>query len=161
MHSEWNKGAIEGVIIKKLVKHLDERGYLCETFRSDELPPDLKPTMSYLSFTEPGITRGPHEHLEQTDIFVFAGPGNFKLKLWDNRAKSPTYMQWMELYGGQDNLLLVTVPPGVVHGYKNISANRQGMVLNYPDRLFMGEGKKEKVDELRHEDDPNSPFQMD
>ncbi len=161
MPEQWIKGQIEGVITKKLVKHLDERGYLCETFRSDELPAELKPAMSYVSFTEPGIARGPHEHLEQTDIFVFVGPGNFKVKLWDNRLDSATYKNWMELYAGRDNLLLVTIPPGVVHGYKNISTNERGMVLNYPDRLFMGQCKQEKVDEVRHEDDPRSPFQID
>ena len=161
MANEWNKGSIDGVIIKKLVKHLDERGYLCETFRSDELPADLKPAMSYVSFTEPGIARGPHEHVEQTDIFVFIGPGNFKVKLWDNRKESATYKNYMELYAGRDNLLLVTIPPGVVHGYKNITLTERGMVLNYPDRLFMGPGRQEEVDEIRHEDDPQSPFQMD
>lgn len=155
------KGQIEGVIMKKLVKHLDERGYLCETFRSDELPSDLKPTMSYVSYTEPGIARGPHEHLKQTDIFAFMGPGNFKLKLWDNRKSSPTYKKWMELYAGQDKPLLVVIPPGVVHGYKNISSSERGMVLNFPDQLFMGPGKKEAVDEVRHEADLNSPFSME
>jgi dTDP-4-dehydrorhamnose 3,5-epimerase len=45
----------------------------------------------------------------------------------------------------------VVVPPGVVHGYKNIS-DRDGMVLNYPDKLYKGWGKKEEVDEIRHED---------
>jgi dTDP-4-dehydrorhamnose 3,5-epimerase len=43
------------------------------------------------------------------------------------------------------------VPPGVVHGYINIS-DRDGMVLNYPDKLYKGWGKKEEVDEIRHED---------
>ena len=28
----------------------------------------------------------------------------------------------------------------------------RGMVLNYPDRLYKGSGKKEEVDEIRHED---------
>ncbi len=161
MANEWNKGSIDGVIVKKLFKHLDERGYLCETFRSDDLPADLNPAMSYVSFTEPGIARGPHEHVEQTDIFVFTGPGNFKVKLWDNRKESATRNNYMEIYAGRDNLLLVTIPPGVVHGYKNISLTERGMVLNYPDRLFMGPGRQEKVDEIRHEDDPQSPFQMD
>ena len=161
MSSKLKKGQIEGVVTKKLTRHLDERGCLCETFRSDELPSGLVPAMSYISFTEPGISRGPHEHLEQTDIFAFVGPGNFKLKLWDNRTSSPTYMNWMELYAGKDNLLLVVIPPGVVHGYKNVSVTERGMVLNYPDRLFMGEGRKEEVDEIRHEDNPSSPFQMD
>ena len=88
---EWTKGQIEGVVIKKLVKHVDERGFLVETFRIDELPEGLRPVMSYVSYTEPGITRGPHEHKAQTDIFSFIGPGNFMVKLWDNRRDRKTY----------------------------------------------------------------------
>lgn len=161
MPTHWIKGPIEGVIIKNLIKRFDERGFLCETFRSDEIPTTLKPAMSYVSLTKPGVTRGPHEHLAQTDIFAFTGPGDFKLKLWDNRTESSTYQNWMEIYAGQENLLLVIIPPGVVHGYKNISTIEQSMVINYPDRLYMGTDKKEAVDEIRHEDDPASPFQMD
>ena len=44
------------------------------------------------------------------------------------------------------------VPPGVVHGYQNISTSIDGMVLNYPDKLYRGWKKKEEVDEVRHED---------
>lgn len=159
--SEWFKKPIEGVIIKKLVKHPDRRGFLCETFRLDELPADLKPVMSYVSYTEPGVARGPHEHREQTDIFAFIGPGNFLLKLWDNRRNSLTRGSWMEIVAGRDNPLTVIIPPGVVHGYRNISAAGRGMVLNFADRLYMGWGRQEAVDEIRHEDDPDSPFSLD
>jgi len=37
----FKKGDIEGVIIKKLTKYADERGYLVETFREDTLPDRL------------------------------------------------------------------------------------------------------------------------
>ena len=158
---EWVKGQIEGVIIKKLTKHVDERGFLAETFRLDELPEKLQPVMSYVSYTEPGITRGPHEHREQTDIFSFLGPGNFMIKLWDNRKNSHTYGNFMRFYAGEDNPLTVVVPPGVVHGYKNVSQTTRGMVLNYPDKLFMGWGRKEEVDEIRHEDEADSEFGME
>lgn len=157
----WEKGQIEGVIIKKLVKYVDERGFLTETFRIDELPERVKPVMSYVSYTEPGVSRGPHEHKYQTDIFSFIGPGNFLIKLWDNRKDSTTYGKFMEFYGGLDNPLIVIVPPGVVHGYKNISRLERGMVINYPDKLFMGWGKKEPVDEIRHENEIDSPFKME
>ena len=30
-----------------------------------------------------------------------------------------------------------------------------------PDRLFMGQGKKEPVDEIRYEDDSSSPFRIE
>ncbi|HBT20546.1 MAG TPA: dTDP-4-dehydrorhamnose 3,5-epimerase [Peptococcaceae bacterium] len=158
---EWTKGSIDGVIIKKLTKHVDKRGFLTETFRIDELPESLKPVMSYVSYTEPGVSRGPHEHKYQTDIFSFIGPGNFLIKLWDNRKDSKTYGNYMQFYAGQDNPVTVVIPPGVVHGYKNISKLERGMVINYPDKLYMGWGKKEPVDEIRHEDTPDSPFKME
>lgn len=157
----WTKGQIEGVVIKKLVKYVDERGFLIETYRLDELPENIKPAMSYVSYTEPGVSRGPHEHEKQTDVFSFIGPGNFLIRLWDNRKNSITYRNFMEVFGGQDNPVTVIVPPAVVHGYKNVSKTERGMVLNFPDRLFMGWGKQELVDEIRHETDINSTFTME
>lgn len=148
----FKKGEIDGVIINNLKKHVDERGFLIETFRIDELPEKLHPEMSYVSYTEPGVSRGPHEHKHQTDIFAFIGPGNFKIKLWDNRKDSKTYQYSMVIYGGEDNPIGLVIPPGVVHAYKNISKTVRGMVLNYPDKLYAGWGKKEPVDEIRHED---------
>ena len=148
----FRKGEIKGIIIEKLNRFTDERGFLVETFRIDNLPDNLQPVMSYVSYTKPGIARGPHEHLKQTDIFCFIGPGNFKIKLWDNRKESDTYGNCIKVLGGKDNPVRVIVPPGVVHGYKNISKDEEGMVLNYPDRLYRGWDKKEEVDEIRHED---------
>jgi len=148
----FTEGDIDGVLINKLVKYVDERGFLIETYRLDIFTDKLQPQMSYVSYTEPGIARGPHEHNRQTDIFAFIGPGNFKVMLWDNRGKRKTYMCSMTVFCGEDNPVLVVVPPGVVHGYRNISKTVRGMVLNYPDKLFKGWGKKEEVDEIRHED---------
>jgi dTDP-4-dehydrorhamnose 3,5-epimerase len=149
---KFKKGKIEGVAIDKLTKFSDERGFLIETFRVDNLSDNLQSVMSYVSYTKPGVARGPHEHLEQTDIFCFMGPGNFRIKLWDNRKESKTFGYCMDIVGGEDNLIRVIVPPGVIHGYKNISKAVDGMVLNYPDKLYRGWGKKGEVDEIRHED---------
>jgi len=148
----FTQGEIEGVIIEKLEKFSDDRGYLVETFRIDNLSSKLRPVMSYVSYTKPGVTRGPHEHREQTDIFCFMGPGNFKIRLWDNRKGCGSYGNFMELVGGKDNPIILIVPSGIVHGYKNISKEVSGMVLNYPDKLYGGLDKKEKIDEIRHED---------
>ena len=67
----------------------------------------------------------------------------------------------MKIFGGEDNPITVIVPPGVVHGYKNISKLERGMVLNFPDKLFMGWDKKEAIDEIRHEDEQDSPFSLE
>jgi dTDP-4-dehydrorhamnose 3,5-epimerase len=157
---EFKKGEIEGVVIKKLIKFSDERGFLVETLRMDNLPDNLQPAMSYISYTKPGVARGPHEHFKQTDIFCFMGPGNFKIKLWDNRKESNTFGYCMKIIGGEGNPVSVIVPPGVVHGYKNISPEADGMALNYPDKLYRGWDKKEEIDEIRHEDEEDE-FYLD
>ncbi|MAG28797.1 dTDP-4-dehydrorhamnose 3,5-epimerase [bacterium] len=149
---------IEGVIIKKLEKFSDERGWLCELWRGDES--DYNPVMAYLSKTEPGVVRGPHEHKEQSDGFVFAGPGNFKLYLWENREGKSKYRELESLEVGESNPVMVIVPPGVVHGYKCIS-DIPAYNINLPDKLYKGEGKKEEVDEIRWEKDPKSPFKIE
>jgi len=151
---------IEGVIVKPLRKFLDERGWLAELYREDERGDIPRPVMAYLSVTNPGITRGPHEHVHQTDYFCFLGPSNFKIALWDNRKNSSTFGQKMTVYAGQDHPMMIIAPPGVVHAYKNIGTE-VGSVINFPDKLYRGPGKTEDVDEIRHEADPNSPFKVD
>jgi dTDP-4-dehydrorhamnose 3,5-epimerase len=154
---EFRKGDIEGVWISVLAKRVDDRGFLVETYRTDTLPQGVKPMMSYLSVTEPGVARGPHEHREQTDVFAFIGPGNFLVCLWDNRRESASCSNRMVLFGGADSPITVVIPPGIVHAYRNISRTTRGAVLNYPDRLYAGWDKKEPVDETRHEID-GDPF---
>lgn len=149
---------IEGVVVKKLKKNEDVRGWLVEIYRNDEIK--YAPVMSYISSTKPGVARGPHEHKEQSDLFVFIGPGKFRIYLWDNRADSPTYKEKLELEGGQDNQTAVLVPPGVVHGYKCIS-DVDGWCINLSDKLYAGIDKKGEVDEIRWEKDPASPFKIE
>jgi len=156
----FREGDIQGVRVRPLKKHQDSRGWLGEIFRTDELDADLMPVMSYVSETQPGATRGPHEHTSQTDYFCFLGPSVFRLVLWDNRPGSPTYRCQQKLFVGEDNPCVVIVPVGVVHAYRNVG-NKPGWVINCPNRLYAGSGREEPVDEIRHEADPNTPFRMD
>ena len=151
---------IKDVVVYPLKKFYDDRGWLAELFRHDELAEEFYPAMSYISFTKPGVQRGPHEHVDQADLFCFIGPSTFRLRLWDNRADSPTYMNVMTLDVGEDDPKAVVVPKGVVHGYKNFG-RIDGMVINCPNRLYMGEHKKDPIDEIRHEDDRDTIFRMD
>jgi dTDP-4-dehydrorhamnose 3,5-epimerase len=155
----FKAGKIEDVIIKPLKKFVDERGWLCELWREDVLDGSHTPVMSYISLTEPGVVRGPHEHVAQADLFCFLGPGNFKMYLWDNRPESPTYNVFQTFVVGQDNPASVIVPIGVVHAYKNVSSI-PGIVINSPDALYAGRHYKEPVDEIRHEADPDTPFHV-
>ena len=157
---DFRKGPIEGVVVASFRKFVDERGWLAEVFRHDELPAWFRPEMAYLSVTNPGVLRGPHEHVDQADLFCWVGPGDFKLTLWDNRPASPTYLNRMEVAMGVNNPGSALIPKGVVHCYRCISVE-PGLVINCPDRLFMGQGKLEPIDEIRHEDDAENPFVKD
>jgi len=148
---------IDDLIIKKLNKYRDERGWLAEIYRDDKT--DFRPVMAYVSVTKPGIVRGPHEHVNQSDCFVFVGPGSFELHLWDRRESSKTSGEHQKEIVGENNPVMVIVPPGVVHGYKCIS-DYDAYSINLPDKLYRGQDKKEEVDEIRWEDDKNSPYQI-
>lgn len=148
---------IEGVIIKKLGKYEDERGWLTEIFRNDEI--SAHPVMSYVSATKPGVARGPHEHVRQTDVFVFIGPGTVELSLWDRRENSATSGEPMKVEVGENNPSMIIVPPGVVHAYKCVSKN-DAWCINLPDKLYKGEEKKEGADEIRWENVKGSPFKI-
>lgn len=156
----FTQGEIRDVVVYRIKKFHDDRGWLAELFRHDDLEKEFHPAMSYISFTKAGIQRGPHEHVDQADLFCFIGPSTFNMRMWDNRPDSSTYNNMMSFDAGVDEPMAVVVPKGVVHGYRNIG-NVDGMVINCPNRLYMGEGKREPIDEIRHEDDPKTIYRME
>ncbi len=149
------KSQLPGVIIRSISSHTDSRGWLTELFREDELPEGFNPAMGYISLTHSGIARGPHEHKDQTDLFVFLS-GTFEVTLWENRDGLPKIKETFTV--GEASPSVIIVPPGVVHAYRNVSSS-DATVLNFPNRLYAGWGKKEPVDEIRHEDE-ESEFKL-
>jgi dTDP-4-dehydrorhamnose 3,5-epimerase len=149
---------IAGVEVTALRYFQDARGWLTEIYRDDEL--SVRPVMSYVSLTHPGVARGPHEHRDQADVFVFMGPSTFRMYLWDNRSASPTVGVKMVFDAGAEWPARVVVPAGVVHAYLNVGTT-DGLVINCPDRLYAGAGRREPVDEIRWEDDTSGRFRLD
>lgn len=158
--SSFREGSINDVVTYPLKKYFDDRGWLAELFRNDDVAEEFHPVMSYISFTKPGVQRGPHEHVDQADLFCFIGPSTFMLRLWDNRTDSSTFNNVMTLNVGESEPMAVIVPKGVVHAYKNVG-DLDGMVINCPNRLYMGPDRSEPIDEIRHEDDPDTIYRMD
>jgi len=154
------EGDIEGVVVDRLDCHEDSRGTLIELYRLDRFRPEYNPAMAYVSETLPGASRGPHEHVQQSDYLCFVGPGTFKLYLWDARKESETYGNRSTFEVGENNRMAVLVPCGVVHAYKNV-CDHAGVVFNCPNRLYAGYKRKDPVDEVRHELRPDSPYVLD
>ena len=156
----FHEGPIDGLLLRPISRWDDDRGWLMELFREDQLSAEQVPAMAYLSQTLPGVTRGPHEHREQTDYFAFVGPGDFRLYLWDPRPGSPTCGNRQTMVVGQSNPQAVIVPPGVVHAYRN-AGDVPGLVVNCPNRLYAGRGRSQPVDEIRYENRPGCPYRLD
>ena len=106
----FKDGEIENVIIESVSLYNDQRGWLAEFFRHDEIPKEILPVMGYVSLTHPDIARGPHEHLGQWDYFVFLGPSVFEMYLWDNRKNSPTYQNRIKITVGEGYPFKIAVP---------------------------------------------------
>ena len=157
---EYIDGEIDGLIVKSIKAYHDDRGWLIELFRVDDLAEALRPVMAYASMTLPGVARGPHEHRDQTDGFVFFGPSDFCLYAWDLRENSSTYLNRLRIVVGESNPSAIWIPPGVVHAYRNIG-EVPGLVFNAPNRLYAGWNRAEPVDEIRHETADPGRFPLD
>ena len=138
---------IDGVNVKPLKVIADERGYLMEMMRADD-PFFQRFGQSYVSVAYPGVVKGWHYHKKQTDHFVIV-KGMMKVVLYDARDGSPTKGLINEFFMGEKNPILVTIPPGVVHGMKGIG-HEPAMLVNVPTEMY----QYDKPDEFRI--DPHS-----
>jgi dTDP-4-dehydrorhamnose 3,5-epimerase len=138
---------IQGVAIKELTVHRDQRGFFCEIVRRSEKI--FKKKFSQLSFSLvfSGVVKAWHLHRKQTD-WMCTLVGDMKLVLYDTRKNSKTYKKLMEILMGETHgLKLVKIPPGVAHGYQVISGPMR--VVYITDREY------DPQDELRiPHDDP-------
>lgn len=148
---------LPGVRVEALPVFKDDRGSLHELFRTDEIPARFKPLMACSSWSHPGVTRGPHQHVGQDDYFTFAGPSNFTVYLWDDRPGAAGAAKGWLIHTGEQAPSRVHVPRGVVHAYRN-TGNACGLVVTVTSLLFKGEGRRDPVDEIRHEQNPNSAY---
>lgn len=124
---------IDGVVVKQLKVHSDERGWLFEILRSDE-EIFRKFGQVYLTSAYPGVVKAWHLHRRQTDFFCCVA-GMMELVLCDKREGSPTEGVLEEFFAGDRNPILVVIPPGVLHGFKCISLE-PALVINVPTEPF-------------------------
>jgi dTDP-4-dehydrorhamnose 3,5-epimerase len=111
---------IEGVEIKELVTHPDERGYFRELIRKTD--PFFSEGFAQLSHSlmHPGVSKAWHIHKTQIDWW-YVPVGVLKVALYDMRPDSPTRGVLQELFMGEDHgQRILKIPAGVAHGCKAI-----------------------------------------
>ena len=109
---------IQGVELKELTRHTDERGFFCEIIR--ETDPFFKAGFGQWSYSKmvSGVIKAWHIHGFQWDWW-FVPFGIVKAVLYDLREESPTYKTLSEyLLGDDQKSVVLSIPPGVAHGLK-------------------------------------------
>ena len=133
---------IHGVQIKRLAWIPDERGKLLEMFRCDDSVFE-KFGQVYLTTCNPGVVKAWHCHNKQSDNMVVV-KGMAKVALYDGRQDSPTGGLINEFFIGEDNPMLISVPPMVTHGFKAYGAE-PAYTVNLVTELY----NHEQPDEIR------------
>ena len=104
----------EGVEVKQLLTHTDERGFFREVIRETD------PFFGHFgqwshSLMYPGTAKAWHIHRRQIDWWYCIGA--LKVALHDTRAYSPTRGRTEELFMGERyGSTCLRIPPGVAHG---------------------------------------------
>ncbi len=109
---------IEGVLVVPLRKIPDERGMVMHMLRADAEHFQQFGEI-YFSVVYPGVIKGWHLHKEMTLNYAVV-TGMIKVVLYDARPDSPTNGELQELFIGDQNYVLVQIPPGVWNGTKGI-----------------------------------------
>jgi dTDP-4-dehydrorhamnose 3,5-epimerase len=106
---------IEGVVLRELVRHGDERGGFTETYRQEWFDGPAM-VQGNRSDSAAGVVRGLHYHLKQSDYWVCLA-GRIIVCLHDIRPNSSSrgVTEAIEMKG--DSSLGLYIPPGVLHGF--------------------------------------------
>jgi dTDP-4-dehydrorhamnose 3,5-epimerase len=132
---------INEVLVKKLVRHPDDRGFFMEILRDDE---DLLKRFGQASMSKsyPGVIKAFHYHERQDDIWFFP-VGNAQVVLYDLREDSSTKGETNVFYMGEDNPLVVVIPKGVAHGYR-VLGNQPACIVYFTTESYDPKNPDEK-----------------
>jgi dTDP-4-dehydrorhamnose 3,5-epimerase len=109
---------IDGVVVKELVTHADERGFFREVIRETDASFERFGQWSH-SLMYPGVVKAWHIHRRQTDWWYVIGA--LKVALYDTREGSATKGGLMELLMGDSHPSCLKIPPGVAHGCRALA----------------------------------------
>lgn len=107
---------IDGVKVIPLKQIVDERGKVMHMLKATD-PHFQKFGEIYFSCAWPGTIKAWHIHKRMTLNNVVLS-GMAKLVMYDLRPKATTKGELMEVFLGEDNYVLVQIPPGIANGYK-------------------------------------------
>ena len=119
---------MDDIETKKLVKHVDSRGWLAEIFRPNDVNKTMKGQVT-VTTAHPGIIKANHYHKKMNEWYcVIKGKMHLVLKDMKTAEKK-------EIMLSDDNLSIIKITPWIAHGFKNIGDDML-FVLMYIDSPF-------------------------
>ncbi|MCA9400227.1 MAG: dTDP-4-dehydrorhamnose 3,5-epimerase family protein [Candidatus Omnitrophica bacterium] len=143
---------LNGIQIKDMTVHTDERGFFTELIRStDPFFEGMDFAQLSHSMAKQGVVKAWHLHQKQTD-YMYVVSGDIKLGLYDTREGSSTHKRIQEVFMGETyGRKVVKIPPGIAHGYK---------IINGPMHIIYLMDKVYDPDDIyyRDHDDPEIAY---
>ena len=111
---------IEGVKVIPLRRIPDERGTIYHMLKRTD-PHFTRFGEIYFSTIYPGVVKGWHLHKNMTLNYACVH-GRIKLVIYDERDRSTTHGELMEVFLGPDQYALVVIPPGLWNGFRGMGS---------------------------------------
>lgn len=122
-----HKDHIDGVHIKKIVRHTDERGYFAELMKAGD-PGFHGIAQTSYAIAKQGVIKAFHYHDYWESWVVLEGEA--LAVMHDIRPDSPTKGVTQTLRMGETHAVLLSIPPGVAHGYRTLGEKAVGMLYH-------------------------------
>lgn len=140
--SKLGQVTIRGVALVSLTTHVDDRGYLIEILRGTDAYFTKFGQIYVVGNFARGVIRAFHKHDELWDFF-FISHGAAKFVLVDDRTGSPSYGQKNMIVTSARNPSIITIPPGVYHGWMSLEDDTQ--LISVASEVY----NREHPDEVR------------
>ena len=137
------KSEINGVLINKIKTHSDHRGFFRELLRLPILNSNFSYENTQISHSEvfPGVLKAWHAHVYQYQ-WTYVAKGTLLVALVDKREDSTSFNKVTSFISSSNSdPYIYGFPPGVYHGYKNLS--------DTAEIIYVTNGHYDKNDELR------------
>lgn len=135
--SENMRYKLEGLAVRNLEKHADERGFFAEILRNDwkELIHKDKVVQTSLSMSQPGVVRAWHRHAQGQVDYIIVIEGMVKIAVYDDRDGSPTRGEIVDMIVSGERLQAVRVPGHYWHGTKNMG-DKPSLTIYFCTKLY-------------------------
>jgi dTDP-4-dehydrorhamnose 3,5-epimerase len=123
---------LEGIVVRKLTRNVDERGCFTELIRNDWtdlLTQDVGKQANF-STGHPGVVRAWHRHMRgQVDYFVVL-EGSMKICAYDEKTK-----EMAEVISSEECMQVVRIPGHYWHGTKVVGST-PAKLLYFVNRIY-------------------------